>query len=87
LEAPTSIFIAAGRNNLSQRPIKIKEKPSMQILFLTSAHNSLSQRLLIELTERGHEVRASRPGPAEREGPPWVIRVGSVNSAIRPVSE
>ena len=29
----------------------------MKILFLTSAHNSLSQRLLIELTERGHEVR------------------------------
>ncbi|QGM44649.1 hydrogenase maturation protein [Methylocystis heyeri] len=29
----------------------------MRILFLTSAHNSLSQRLLIELTERGHEVR------------------------------
>ena len=32
------------------------EKP-MRILFLTSAHNSLSQRLLIELTERGHEIR------------------------------
>ena len=29
----------------------------MKILFLTSAHNSLSQRLLIELTERGHEIR------------------------------
>ena len=29
----------------------------MRILFLTSAHNSLSQRLLIELTERGHEIR------------------------------
>ena len=29
----------------------------MNILFLTSAHNSLSQRLLIELTERGHEIR------------------------------
>lgn len=28
----------------------------MRILFLTTAHNSLSQRLLIELTERGHEV-------------------------------
>ena len=31
----------------------------MKILFLTSAHNSLSQRLLIELTERGHEIRVS----------------------------
>src|SRR5512136_2078955 len=29
----------------------------MRILFLTSAHNSLSQRLLIELTERGHAIR------------------------------
>ncbi|MFO1126247.1 MAG: enoyl-CoA hydratase-related protein [Methylocystis sp.] len=29
----------------------------MRILFLTSAHNSLSQRLFIELTELGHEIR------------------------------
>ena len=29
----------------------------MNILFLTSAHNSLSQRLFIELTERGHQIR------------------------------
>lgn len=28
----------------------------MRILFLTTAHNSLSQRLFIELTGRGHEV-------------------------------
>ena len=28
----------------------------MKILFLTTAHNSLSQRLLIELTDRGHDV-------------------------------
>ena len=28
----------------------------MRILFLTSAHNSLSQRLMIELGERGHEI-------------------------------
>lgn len=28
----------------------------MKILFITSAHNSLSQRLLIELTKRGHVV-------------------------------
>ncbi|MGH6933304.1 MAG: hydrogenase maturation protein, partial [Dongiaceae bacterium] len=28
----------------------------MNILFITSAHNSLSQRLLIELTDRGHHV-------------------------------
>jgi putative two-component system protein, hydrogenase maturation factor HypX/HoxX len=29
----------------------------LDILFLTTAHNSLSQRLLIELTERGHQIR------------------------------
>jgi putative two-component system hydrogenase maturation factor HypX/HoxX len=29
----------------------------MRILFLTSAHNSLSQRLWIELSERGHHIR------------------------------
>ncbi len=29
----------------------------MRILFLTSAHNSLSQRLWIELSERGHDIR------------------------------
>jgi putative two-component system protein, hydrogenase maturation factor HypX/HoxX len=28
----------------------------MKIHFLTSAHNSLSQRLLVELTDRGHKV-------------------------------
>jgi putative two-component system hydrogenase maturation factor HypX/HoxX len=28
----------------------------MRILFLTSAHNSLSQRLWVELGERGHEI-------------------------------
>jgi putative two-component system protein, hydrogenase maturation factor HypX/HoxX len=31
----------------------------VRILFLTTAHNSLSQRLLIELTGRGHEIRVS----------------------------
>lgn len=28
----------------------------MNILFLTTAHNSLSQRLYIEFAERGHTV-------------------------------
>ena len=28
----------------------------MRILFLTTAHNSLSQRLQVELTNRGHRV-------------------------------
>jgi len=31
----------------------------MRILFLTTAHNSLSQRLLIELSERGHDIRVA----------------------------
>ena len=31
----------------------------MRILFLTSAHNSLSQRLFVELADRGHEIRVS----------------------------
>jgi putative two-component system hydrogenase maturation factor HypX/HoxX len=29
----------------------------LRILFLTTAHNSLSQRLLLELTERSHKIR------------------------------
>jgi putative two-component system hydrogenase maturation factor HypX/HoxX len=29
----------------------------MKILFLTSAHNSLSQRLLVELSARGHDIQ------------------------------
>jgi putative two-component system hydrogenase maturation factor HypX/HoxX len=28
----------------------------MRILFLTTAHNSLNQRLWIELGERGHDI-------------------------------
>ncbi|MGD9657668.1 MAG: enoyl-CoA hydratase-related protein [Methylocystis sp.] len=31
----------------------------MRILFLTSAHNSLSQRLFVELVDRGHEIQVS----------------------------
>ncbi|MGD9545372.1 MAG: enoyl-CoA hydratase-related protein [Methylocystis sp.] len=31
----------------------------MRILFLTSAHNSLSQRLFVELADRGHEIQVS----------------------------
>ena len=41
-------FMSTGEN--------IRRKP-MRILFLTSAHNSLSQRLWIELGELGHEIR------------------------------
>ena len=35
---------------------KYKEMTVLRILFLTTAHNSLSQRAYIELTDRGHEV-------------------------------
>ena len=52
----------------------------MRILFLTSAHNSLSQRLLIELTERGHEIRVcvvatgnDMIGAVSREAPDMII--------------
>lgn len=31
----------------------------MRIRFLTTAHNSLSQQLEIQLTERGHEIRVA----------------------------
>jgi putative two-component system hydrogenase maturation factor HypX/HoxX len=33
-----------------------KRETIMRILFLTSAHNSLSQRLLVELTGRSHDI-------------------------------
>ncbi|MGH6811386.1 MAG: formyltransferase family protein [Methylocella sp.] len=52
----------------------------MRILFLTSAHNSLSQRLWIELGERGHEIRVCVAATAEtmivavsREAPELII--------------
>ncbi|QGM96902.1 hydrogenase maturation protein [Methylocystis parvus] len=52
----------------------------MNILFLTTAHNSLSQRLLIELTERGHKItvsiadgEAAMLGAVARENPDLII--------------
>jgi putative two-component system hydrogenase maturation factor HypX/HoxX len=38
----------------------------MKILFLTSAHNSLSQRLLVELTSRGHNIHVCVATAGER---------------------
>lgn len=38
----------------------------MHILFVTTAHNSLSQRLAIELTERGHTVAVCVASSADR---------------------
>ena len=37
----------------------------MKILFLTSAHNSLSQRLLVELTARSHDIHVCVAATAE----------------------
>jgi putative two-component system hydrogenase maturation factor HypX/HoxX len=37
---------------------------SLRLLLLVSAHNGLSQRALIELTERGHEVAVALAGSA-----------------------
>ena len=52
----------------------------MRILFLTSAHNSLSQRLWIELGERGHEISVcvaatdeEMIAAASREAPELII--------------
>jgi putative two-component system protein, hydrogenase maturation factor HypX/HoxX len=52
----------------------------MRILFLTSAHNSLSQRLWIELVERGHDIRVCVAATSEamiaavsREAPDLII--------------
>ena len=52
----------------------------LRILFLTSAHNSLSQRLWIELGERGHEIRVCGAATDEamiaavsREAPDLII--------------
>src|SRR5262245_52199320 len=40
---------------ISVRSVQIK-KAAVRILFLTSTHNSLSQRLFVELVDRGHVV-------------------------------
>jgi putative two-component system hydrogenase maturation factor HypX/HoxX len=52
----------------------------MKILFLTTAHNSLSQRLLIELTARGHTVpvaiaesEAAMLRAVDRENPDLIV--------------
>jgi putative two-component system hydrogenase maturation factor HypX/HoxX len=37
----------------------------MRILFLTTAHNSLSQRLWIELGDRGDDIRVCVAATAE----------------------
>jgi methionyl-tRNA formyltransferase len=44
---------------------QIKRTNAMRILFLTSAHNSLSQRLRIELGDRGHDIRVCVASAAE----------------------
>jgi hypothetical protein len=56
----------------------------MRILFLTSAHNSLSQRLLIELTERGHEIRVREW--RQRKKTFVAAHVGRCKAAIRMIA-
>jgi putative two-component system protein, hydrogenase maturation factor HypX/HoxX len=45
------------------RPVTAPPK-SLRLLFLVSAHDGLSQRALIELTERGHDVAVAVAGSA-----------------------
>jgi putative two-component system hydrogenase maturation factor HypX/HoxX len=58
MDAPTNF-----RDVLRRSPSRLRGEPSpavaanpLRILFVTSAHNSLSQRAYIALTEMGHEV-------------------------------
>src|ERR1700724_29679 len=70
---------AGTGSNLCQQ-VENKMKKPMRILFLTSAHNSLSQRLWIELGELGHEIRVCVAATGEamiaavsREAPDLII--------------
>jgi putative two-component system protein, hydrogenase maturation factor HypX/HoxX len=58
MDAPTNFRDVLRRSPSRLRgelPTPVVEKP-LRILFVTSAHNSLSQRAYIALTEMGHEV-------------------------------
>jgi putative two-component system protein, hydrogenase maturation factor HypX/HoxX len=58
MDAPTNFRDVLRRSPSRLRgelPPSVAEKP-LRILFVTSAHNSLSQRALIALTEMGHDV-------------------------------
>jgi putative two-component system protein, hydrogenase maturation factor HypX/HoxX len=60
----------------------------MKILFLTSAHNSLSQRLFTELTERGHTLAVALATSEEAmvtavaQQEPDVIIKGSISTLL-----
>jgi putative two-component system protein, hydrogenase maturation factor HypX/HoxX len=58
MDAPTNLRDVLRRSPSRLRgelPTSVVEKP-LRILFVTSAHNSLSQRAFIALTEMGHQV-------------------------------
>jgi len=58
MDAPTNFRDVLRRSPSRLRgelPTPVVEKP-LRILFVTSAHNSLSQRAYIALTEMGHEI-------------------------------
>jgi putative two-component system hydrogenase maturation factor HypX/HoxX len=63
--APSATITGAAKTDGLERvgePLAGNE--SLRILFLVSAHNGLSQRALIALTERGHEVTVAVVGCA-----------------------
>jgi putative two-component system protein, hydrogenase maturation factor HypX/HoxX len=51
-----SLSLAYGQSHGAKAPLISFRGNALKIHFLASAHNSLSQRLLVELTERGHKV-------------------------------
>ena len=67
MDAPTNFRDVLRRSPSSLRgevAPPVAENP-LRILFVTSAHNSLSQRAYIALTEMGHDVTVQVVAQAE----------------------
>jgi putative two-component system protein, hydrogenase maturation factor HypX/HoxX len=69
----------SGGRMRGEVPVRVADRP-LRILFLTSAHNSLSQRAYIALTEMGHEVTVAvvdsseaMEAAVEREQPELIV--------------
>jgi putative two-component system hydrogenase maturation factor HypX/HoxX len=69
----------SGGRMRGEVPVRVADRP-LHILFLTSAHNSLSQRAYIALTEMGHEVTVAvvdsseaMEAAVEREQPELIV--------------
>jgi putative two-component system hydrogenase maturation factor HypX/HoxX len=58
MDAPTNFrdALRRGPSNLHGELAPVVAENPLRILFVTSAHNSLSQRAYIALTEMGHQV-------------------------------